>query len=137
MMELRYLAARPANAPLASRLPRLTARIWRGAALPLKTQLLECLLRPLGPLGIAAVASGAFAVHLLRWPAGGVQVAIEQVARHSADEVLELAGFAAQVDTELWSQLATLLTDASAGGVALSIAALLVAVHRRGAWPAQ
>ena len=119
--------------PQVARLPRLIARIWRGAALPLRARLLECLLRPLGPLGVAAVASGAFAGHLLRWRPGGIPVEIEQAATHSADEVLELAGFAAQVDTEIWLRLAALLADAAAGGVvALSIAALLVAVRRRG-----
>jgi hypothetical protein len=114
-----------------ARLPRLVARIYRGAALPLRARLLECLLRPLGPLGMAAVASGAFAGHLLRWRPGGIRVAAEQAAQHSAAEVVELARFAAQVDTEIWSQLATVLADAAAGGMGLSVAALLIVVHGR------
>lgn len=100
--------------------------------------MIECLLRPLGPLGVAAVASGAFLGHLLQARPDGIRVAIGATARHSADQVLELARFAEQVNPDVLQQLATMLADAPLSGAGLSVAALLLFVRqRRHARPAQ
>jgi hypothetical protein len=93
--------------------------------------MIECLLRPLGPLGLAAVASGAFLNHLLQARQEGVRVAIEATVRHSAAQVFELARFAEQVDPDVLQQLGALLAEAPLGGAALSAAALMVFVRWR------
>jgi len=62
------------------------------------------LLRPVGPLALAAVAAGAFASLLPeRW--SGVQVRLEDVLfRIQADHVLDLARYVEQKSPEwLWS----------------------------------
>src|SRR5436190_8187968 len=46
------------------RAARLMARLYGSANLALRTRLVACLLRPLGSLGVAAVAAGAFIVVL-------------------------------------------------------------------------
>ena len=115
-----------------ARLPRLVARAFRGARPALRARLLECLLRPLGALGIASVASGAFVGHLQRWRPGEIRIGLEQASLHRATDVFELANFASQVDAEVWNQVSALLADAATGGaVGLSVAALLLAVRQR------
>ena len=46
--------------------PRLVARVFGAANPPLRVRLLSCLIQPLGTLGIAGVAAGAFAVFVGR-----------------------------------------------------------------------
>ena len=49
-------------APADGRAARLMARLYASANLALRTRLVACLVRPLGSLGVAAVAAGAFTV---------------------------------------------------------------------------
>lgn len=85
--------------------PRVVARLYACADRPLRVQLLACLLRPLSPLGLVAVAAGAFAGLLHR---DGVKVAIEEVTRFSGEQIVELARFVEQVDPNALEQFATL-----------------------------
>ena len=91
-----------APTPLA---PRVVARLYGCADRPLRVQLLACLLRPLSPLGLVAVAAGAFAGLLHR---DGVRVAIDEVTRFSGGQIAELARFVEQVDPNALEQFATL-----------------------------
>jgi hypothetical protein len=91
--------ARPAR----SRLPDLIADAYRRAAAPVRRRLLERLLRPVGSLALAAVASGAFSAFLLR------RVTLEDVARISADQMAELARFVAQVNPDVLQQILSML----------------------------
>jgi hypothetical protein len=85
-----------------SALPELIADAYRRAA-PVRRRLLESLLRPVGSLALAAIASGAFSAFLLR------RVTLEDVARISGDQMAELARFVAQVNPEVLQQLLSML----------------------------
>ena len=74
---------RPSRSPL----PELIADAYRRAAAPVRRVLLERLLRPVGSLALAAIASGAFAAFLHR------RVALDDVARITAEQMAELARF--------------------------------------------
>lgn len=108
-------------APLA---PRLVARLYAGAGQPLRARMLACLLRPLGPLGLVAIASGAFASFLVRATPTGVAVALEDAARYSSEQIFELARFAEQVNPDTLQQLVSLFNDNPAGMAAFGAAAL-------------
>ncbi len=79
---------------------RLISRLYGAASQPLRAKLIACLVRPLGPLGLVAVAAGAFAGLLRRSSSGGVTVVIDDVARYSNEQVYELARFVEQVSPE-------------------------------------
>jgi hypothetical protein len=114
--------------------PRLVARLYAETGDDtLRARMIECMLRPLSPLGVAAVASGAFLGQLLHGGYGGLRAAAEGAVRASSyttAQVLELARFVEQVQPAVVHQLAMLARDASPGGLGLSAAALLVLVQR-------
>jgi hypothetical protein len=109
---------------------RLVSRVYRSASGPLRAKLLMCLLRPLGTLGLVAVASGAFGRFLHRDRAVPDASAVESAAHYSGDQVLELARFVQEVNPEALEQLAGLLADNAMGLAALSASALVL-VYRR------
>jgi len=86
-----------------SALPELIADAYRRAAAPLRRKVLERLLRPVGSLALAAIASGAFSAFLLR------RVTLEDVARITADQTAELARFVAQCSPETLQQILSML----------------------------
>ena len=95
------------HAPLArSALPELIADAYRRAAAPVRRKLLECLLRPVGSLALAAIASGAFSTFLLRATRG---VTLDDVTRITADQMAELARFVEQCNPDLLQQLLSML----------------------------
>lgn len=118
--------------------PRLVARLYAGADPALRTRMLACLMRPLGPLGLAAIASGAFASFLARATPTGLVVVIEDAARYSSAQVYELARFAEQVSPEALQQFASLFNEPPLGLAAASAAALslLVRTLQRSSGPA-
>jgi len=122
-----------AAAPAPGRAARLLGRLYGSANLALRTRLVACLLRPLGSLGVAAVAAGAFTVVLSRRSAGGLGVAMVDVAEFSKDQVAELARFVEQVSPEALQQAAGLVFENSVGVGAFtaSVALLLVLELRR------
>ena len=124
------IAANAVAAPAAAaegRAARLMARLYDSASLSLRTRLLTCLLRPLGALGVAAVAAGAFTVVLTRQGAGGLGIAVAGAAQFSKEQVAELARFVEQVSPEALQQAASLVFDNSyrVGGFTASVAVLL------------
>jgi hypothetical protein len=68
-----------------------------------RRKLLERLLRPVGSLAMAAVASGAFGAFLLR------RVTLEDVARISVEQLVELARFVDQVNPDVLQQILSML----------------------------
>jgi hypothetical protein len=89
-----------------SPLPELIADAYRRAAAPLRRKLLEGLLRPVGSLALAAIASGAFSTFLLR---GTQSVTLDDVARITADQVAALAGFVDQINPDILQQVLSML----------------------------
>jgi len=114
-------------APAAGRAARLVARLYASANGRLRTRLVDCLVRPLGSLGVAAVAAGAFTVVLSRRGAGGFGVAMADVAEYSKEQVAELARFVEQVSPEALQQAANLVFEnrISVGAFTASVALLL------------
>jgi hypothetical protein len=114
------------------RAARLMARLYGSANLALRTRLIACLLRPLGSLGVAAVAAGAFTVVVSRRGAGGFGVAIADVADFSKDQVAELARFVEQVSPEALQQAAGMVFENRFGvGAFTASVALLLALELR------
>jgi hypothetical protein len=109
---------------------RLVARIYRSASEPMRADMLACLLRPLGTLSLVAVASGAFAGLLQRDGVAPDRVPVEEVARYSSEQILELAQFVHEVNPDALEQLAALLADSALGVTALSASALLLLYRR-------
>ena len=93
----------PATLRQHAALPELIADAHRRAAAPVRQVLLERLLRPVGSLALAAIASGAFSAFLLR------RVTLEDVARITADQAAELARFVAQRSPETLQQIRSML----------------------------
>jgi hypothetical protein len=117
----------------AGRRARLVARLYGSSNLALRTRLVACLVRPLSPLGLAAVAAGAFTVFLSRTGPGGLSVAMGDVARFSKEQIAELARFVEQVSPEALQQVAGLIADHpfGVGTFAASVAVLLALEVRR------
>lgn len=92
-------------------LPRLLAVAFRESGPVVRARLLECLIRPLRPLGLAAAAAGAFAAFLHREHWSGFTVPVEAAARYSAEQVFELATYVEQSAPEALVHLGGLMAD--------------------------
>lgn len=117
------------------RMPRLISRLYRGAVPSARAAVLTTLMRPLGSLGLAAVASGAFAGFAARRRGAQVEVGAEEASRYTSDQVLELARFVEQVDADVFQQVLGSVVDSPAGFTAFGVAAALLALRwyrRRG-----
>jgi len=131
------IATNPTPGPAAAasgdgRAARLMARLYASANLALRTRLVACLVRPLGSLGVAAVAAGAFTVVLSQRGAGGLGVAMADVAEFSKEQVAELARFVEQVSPEALQQAAGLVFENRVGvGAFTASVALLLALELR------
>lgn len=125
---------RRARAREAAPSPRLVARLFAAAGNPLRVRLLHCLMRPLGTLGIAGVAAGAFAVFVGRDGRTGAPLdgqTINQVAQLTSQQVQELALFVEQVDPQALLQFASLAAGSSlAMATTFSAAALALLVRQ-------
>lgn len=116
------------------RAARLIGRLYGSANLALRTRFVACLIRPLSPLGLAAIGAGAFAILLVPRTAGGIGVAVADVARFSKEQIAELARFVEQVSPDALAQVAALAADNPVGiGSFTASVALLLALELRGA----
>lgn len=108
---------------------RLISRLYRAAGAPLRSKMLACLVQPLSSLGLAAVASGAFA-DLLQWGSeAGANIPLEDVTRYSSDQVFELARFVEQVNPDAIQQVAGLLADNPVSASAFGAAVVMLLVR--------
>ena len=113
-------------------LPRLISQVYGDAPGPLRRKLLAALLRPLGPLALVTVATGAFGSFLHRRGWWQFEVSIEDAARFSAGQIFELARYVEQADPDVIAQVGSMVADSlGAGVVILSGTLLLHAVGRR------
>jgi hypothetical protein len=95
-----------------------------------RAELIQCLMRPVGALGLVAVAGGVFAGVRQRHGWAQLQVTIEDAARISADQVLELAAYLQQTTPEIFARVGELVGSQPALAGSLS-AVLLLHVLRR------
>jgi hypothetical protein len=92
--------------------PWLVSHLYALGDPALRSRLLGRLLQPLGTLGMAAVAAGAFACFVQRRTAQGVRVVLDDAQRYSAEQVLELARFVEQVNPEALQRVLQRLAEA-------------------------
>lgn len=115
--------------------PQLVARLYAAASAPLRQKLLACLLRPLGTLGLARTAAGAFAGPLQRRVANpGVRR--DDAERCTKHQIVELARFVEEVDPQALHRFAGLVSDSKTEVAAFSAAAVpLLVASTQGAEP--
>jgi hypothetical protein len=112
-----------------SRIPELVADVYSAATSPLRTRLLECLLQPVGPLGLVAIAAGAFGEVLHRGSYKRLAVSLDDASRISADQMLELARYVEQCSPDTFQQIASLLAENPLAMTGLAGSALLFALQ--------
>ena len=118
-----------------SRAARLASRLYDGAGAMQRSRIVATLLRPLGPLALVAVASGAFAGLLHRASALGSALPIDELGHFTREQVFELARFVEQVSPDALQQVAGAIAENPFGVSAFGAAAavlLATAVHARG-----
>jgi hypothetical protein len=106
------------------------SRVYRTANDTLRADMLRQLLNPLGVLGLAAVASGAFARLLRSDGALPPLIAAEDMARYSSEQIRDLTLFVHEVNPDALQMLAEQLTSNTAGVAALGSAALVMLYRR-------
>jgi hypothetical protein len=117
----------PAHPSSAAELPALVSDIYRAAPAPLRAKLLECLLKPVGPLALAVIASGAFGAFLQRRTWAGASLSADDIGAISAEQFSELARYLEQACPDVFLQMPSLLAG-SPLAVATGSGALLLAV---------
>jgi hypothetical protein len=109
--------------------PPLVSDLYREAPSQLRMKILNCLLRPVGPLALVAVAAGAFAslLPVARWQQ--LTVSLDDTLRIDASQVLELARYVDQKCPEVFQQIGALLSDSPMVVSTLSSSLLLLALR--------
>lgn len=106
--------------------PRLISRIYAASDAPLRVRVLQRLLDPLGTLGLAAIAAGAFAGFLQRRGAEGLHVSVDDASRFSSDQITELVRFVGQVSPESIQSIVGTFADNPVGITAFSASAIVL-----------
>ena len=106
-----------------SRAARLASRLYAGAGAVQRSRIVATLLKPLGPLALVAVASGAFAGLLGRMSALGAARPLDELGHFTREQVFELARFVEQVSPDALQQVAGAIADNPLGVSALGAAA--------------
>lgn len=109
-----------------SRAARLASRLYVGAGSLQRSRIVATLLRPLGPLALVAVASGAFAGLLHRASALGSTLPIDELANFTKEQVFELARFVEQVSPDALQQVAGAIAENPFGVSAFGAAAAVL-----------
>ena len=109
-----------------SRAARLASRLYAGAGAVQRSRIVATLVRPLGPLALVAVASGAFAGLLDRVSALGAALPIDELAHFTREQVFELARFVEQVSPDALQQVAGAVAENPFGVSAFGAAAAVL-----------
>jgi hypothetical protein len=109
-----------------SRAARLASRLYDGASAVQRSRIVVALLRPLGPLAIVAVASGAFAKLLNHVSALGSPLPVDELADFTREQVFELARFVEQVSPDALQQVAGTIAENPFGVSAFGAAAAVL-----------
>ena len=112
--------------------PRYVSEVFDAAPVGVRAQLIETLMRPMGALGLVAVAGGAFAAVRQRNGWQHLRVTLDDAARISADQVQELSTDLVQAAPEVFGQIADLLGRQPVLVSSLSTVLLLHALRRMG-----
>lgn len=114
--------------------PLYVSGVFREAPATFRAQLIETLMRPMGALGLVAVAGGVFAAVRQRHGWARLQVTLDDVARISADQVQELSAYLQQTAPEVFRQVAELVSSQPAVAGGLSAILLLQVLHATRRW---
>ena len=109
-----------------SRAARLASRLYAGAGAVQRSRIVVTLLKPLGPLALVAVASGAFAGLLNRASALGSTLPIDELGSFTREQVFELARFVEQVSPDALQQVAGAIAENPLGVSAFGAAAAVL-----------
>jgi hypothetical protein len=109
-----------------SRAARLASRLYDGASAVQRSRIVVTLLRPLGPLALVAVASGAFAKLLHHANVLGSTLSIDELGSFTREQVFELARFVEQVSPDALQQVAGSIAENPFGISALGAAAAVL-----------
>lgn len=107
--------------------PQLIGEVYESAPPKLRARIVEHLMRPLGLLGLMAVANGVFASIRLRSGLADPRVAPEDASAIEARDVVKLADWVQQVSSDAIVGLSQLVT-ASPGLTKSAAAAVLVSL---------
>ncbi|HEV8692083.1 MAG TPA: hypothetical protein VGQ91_17395 [Ideonella sp.] len=110
--------------------PLYVSGVFREAPTSLRAQLIECLMRPMGALGLVAVANGVFAALRQRHGWHHLQVTLDDATRITGDQILELAAYLQQTAPEVFGQVGDLVSRQPALAGSLSAVLLLHVLHR-------
>ena len=119
-----------ANSRERSAIARVVSRVYRAANDAIRADMLTHLLRPLGILGLVAVASGAFARLVRRDGLVPDTISAEDMVRYSSEQIRELTMFVHEVNPDALQPLVEQLAQSGMGIAALSTAALVVLYRR-------
>ena len=109
-------------------IPELVSSVYEESPAPVRTRLVECLVRPLGPLAVVAIAAGAFRHLLFRLGHDAVPISSADLSRITSEHVVELTRYVAQCSPDALRQLGVLIADRPLGAVTISDVALLIAL---------
>jgi hypothetical protein len=112
----------------ARNIAELVSAVYHEAPAPLRTQLLECLVRPLGPLALVAIATGAFGHLLYRLRRDAMPISLDDVSRITSEHVLELTRYVEQCSPDALLQIGALIANRPIDVVTMSGTALLIAL---------
>lgn len=99
------------------------------APLVLRARLLRRLLMPIGPLALTVLCGGAFAkyVEFARW--SRISVSLEDAARISTSQIVELVGYVEQSDPTVLEQVIVMLSRDATTVAALSASVAAIAIQ--------
>jgi len=127
---MRLTAEGDMNSRKRSALARVVSRVYRAANDAVRADMLLHLLRPLGMLGLVAVASGAFARLARRDGMMPDTISAEDMVRYSSEQIRELTLFVHEVNPDALQPLVEQLAQSGMGIAALSTAALVMLHHK-------
>ena len=121
-------------------IPKLISAVYETAPAPLRTKLLEYLLRPVGPLALVAIAAGAFGHLLYRLRRDAMPISLCDMARITPGHVLELTRYVEQCSPHVLLRIGSLIAANPVGIATISGSALLIALiawrRREATWRA-
>src|SRR5207253_11071161 len=109
-------------------IPELVSAVYEKAPAPLRTKLLEYLLRPVGPLALVAIANGAFGHLLYRLRRDAVAISLDDAARITSKHILELARYVEQCSPNALLRITSLITERPGAFVTIGGSALLISL---------
>ena len=112
----------------ACNIPELVSAVYDEAPPLLRAQLLECLVRPLGPLALVAIAAGAFGHLFYRLRRDAAPISPDDVSRITSEQVLELTRYVEQCSPDVLLHFGSLITSCPIDAVAMRGTPLLTAL---------